>query len=92
MIRPEKFNGALAALQAVLIHARKLAYDGEPHRDIADLLDSAEILPSMICSDADETERFRLQLLGIGERHRWWMPLERFDGAAREEDASASER
>ena len=58
MIREEKYKNALYALHKVFVKARDMAYKNEDHKIIARLLDYAEILPEMIASENDETERF----------------------------------
>jgi len=70
MIKPDKLSNALYALQGVLIRGRTMAYNGAPARDLADLLDAAETLPRFIASPTDETEKFRLCLASIAERHK----------------------
>ena len=58
MIREEKHKNALYALHKIFVKARDMAYKNEDHKIIARLLDYAEILPEMIASENDETERF----------------------------------
>ena len=79
MIKPEKVPNALYALQGVLIHARMMAYEGAPHKKLAGILDAAEILPRLIASDEDETERFRRYVEGISIDYKWANILVRFD-------------
>ena len=42
-----------------------MAYEKEPHKRIADLLDAAEYLPTLFMGDEDLTETFREQLAAI---------------------------
>lgn len=79
MIRPEKVPNALYALQGVLVRARTMAYEGAPGEELADLLDTAEILPRFIASEEDETDRFRQHLEEVAKRHRCAFVLQRFD-------------
>ncbi len=82
MIRVEKLPNALYALQGVLIRARSMAYEGAPGREIADLLDTAEMLPRFIASETDETENFRQYLAEIAEKHKCGFVLQHFDESA----------
>ena len=79
MIRPNKLSNALYALQGVLIRARTMAYEDAPRKQLADLLDTAELLPSLIASEVDETESFRGWMAEVSSRHRCAFVLERFD-------------
>ena len=80
MIRPDKERNALLALQAVLIHARSMAYDQVPYGKVAEILDDAEILPSFLASETDETENFRKVLVKVAERYKGRRALDLFDG------------
>lgn len=77
MIRPEKMRNALYALQGVLVQARDMAFRGAP--GLADLLDTAELLPCFIASDADETDKYRQYLVEIARKHKCGYVLQRFD-------------
>lgn len=79
MIDSKKINNALSALQGLIIHGRKMAYDGEDLVRIAALLDYAEYLPSLILSKEDETDRYREVLATAAERFQCGFILERFD-------------
>ncbi len=79
MIRQDKFENALYALQNVLVFARTMAYKGKTHKEIADILDSAEYLPYLVVSEKDETENFRNHLLSIADKHGCHSCIERFD-------------
>lgn len=67
MIRKEKHNHALFALHQIFVRGRFMAYKNEPYKDIAELLDYAEIMPEYIASEKDETEAFLRSLEGIVE-------------------------
>jgi hypothetical protein len=82
MIPPNQLPGALHALQGVLIKARQMAYRGAPSMEIADILDSAEYLPRLIASEANETDQFRRCLAAIAEKHKCAFLLQRFDEPA----------
>lgn len=58
-------NNALAALNAVLVTARKLAYDQRPHQELAEALDAAEYLPRLLADEEDRTDAFRETLIGL---------------------------
>jgi hypothetical protein len=65
MIPNQKMNNALAALNAVLVTARQLAYDERPHQQIAEALDAAEYLPRLLVGQEDQTAAFRETLVGL---------------------------
>lgn len=79
MIRPDKLNNALYALQGVLIQARRMAYEEASHKEIARLLDYAEELPRFIAAAEDKTEVFRQSLTEITTRYNSYFALQRFD-------------
>lgn len=83
VIRKDKLDNALYALQGVLIFARKMAYENKAHKEIADILDTAEYLPYLIFNDRDETENFRNHLLDIVDKYGCHICLERFDGSVK---------
>jgi hypothetical protein len=86
MIRKEKLDNALFALQGVLICARDLAYRSAKNggttvvAELADILDRAEYLPFLIASTDDETAAFRKALEAIADRHGCRTAVTRFDG------------
>jgi hypothetical protein len=82
MIKPEKLPNALYALQGVLVRARAIAYEGTPVRELADILDTVEMLPRFIASEKDETDTFRQYLEQIAEKHKCAFVLQRFDEPA----------
>ncbi len=80
MVKPEKLKNALYAVHFVLVIGRDMAYKDEDSKKIAKLLDWAEILPMLICSTEDETERFRQYLEAIAEEFPRCSPsLKAFD-------------
>jgi hypothetical protein len=66
MVKPEKYKNSLYALQYILIKARAMAYE-QGAKDLAKLLDWAEIFPFLIGCDSDETETVRKYLAGVVE-------------------------
>ena len=54
----------------VLVLARTMAHQNEPHDALAEVLDVAEYLPRLMLDDADRTREFRDQLVGLAERRR----------------------
>jgi hypothetical protein len=79
MIVPDKQNNALAAINAVLVLARSLAYEGNS-ADVADVLDVAEYLPMLMLEPTDRTLDFREQLVGLAtKRPKFALAVERFD-------------
>ena len=79
MISEGKLGNALYALQGVLVKARQMVCSGASAATIADILDSAEMLPRLISSKADETDRYRRYLSSIAHSHKCAFVLERFD-------------
>lgn len=66
---PEKtVPAALHAIHRILVHGRWMAYHDAPSKQMAELLDAAEILPTLIASDEDETVFFQLMLEGLAEQ------------------------
>jgi hypothetical protein len=65
VIKSEKMNGALYALHIIMVQGRAMAYQNEDSKKIAKLLDWGEIMPELMRSKEDETDRFRLYLQGI---------------------------
>ena len=81
MIAPDKQENALAAINAVLVLARSLAYEGNS-TEVADVLDVAEYLPMLMLEPTDRTAEFREQLVGLAtKRPKFTLALERFDSA-----------
>lgn len=84
MIRPEKYENALHALNAVLVCARQMAYEKASHEQIAEVLDVAEELPSLFLQEEDLTEYFRRALQGLAAKHQGFgLAVERFDAERR---------
>jgi hypothetical protein len=82
MIADKKLRNALYALNGVLVKARQMAYNKAPSAAIAEILDSAELLPGLIASDKDETDEFRQYIVHIAKRHKCEFILQRFDDPA----------
>ena len=80
MIRLGKQDAALYALNSVLVRARMMAFQQEPHDKIAKVLDVAELLPMLIARRDDTTAEFRLHLEGLlSVDPAFGVALERFD-------------
>jgi len=62
MIPGRKFQNALRALSHVLVLARKMAYDGARHEDIA------EYLPRLLAANEDRSDTFRECLANLAQR------------------------
>jgi hypothetical protein len=62
MVTEGKTKQALSALNAVLVHARTLAFERRPHELLANVLDIAELLPTLIFRADDTTADFRAHL------------------------------
>jgi len=79
VIATDKYRGALSAINAVLVLARSLAYEGKA-AELADVLDVAEYLPLLLLEQSDRTEEFRQQLVGLAAaRPKFLLAVERFD-------------
>jgi hypothetical protein len=82
MVARKKERGALAAINAVLIVARSLAYEGKS-AELVDVLDVAEYLPMLMLESADRTAEFREQLVGLATKcTQFALAVERFDANA----------
>ena len=83
MIRPEKYENALRALNTVLVCARQMAYEKASHDQLADVLDVAEELPTLFLRKDDMTSYFRDALQGLAAKHAGFgLAVETFDGRA----------
>jgi hypothetical protein len=81
VIESSKQSAALAAINAVLVLARQLAYAGKCS-EVAEILDTAEYLPLLMRDAEDRTAAFREQLAGLAaKRPAFSLALERFDAA-----------
>ena len=67
MVQPEKIDNALYALHLVLVRARFMAQHEEPPQELAKLLDYAEMLPRLLATKEDMTEKYREYLQGVVE-------------------------
>lgn len=80
MIRQDKHDRALDAINAVLVHARMMAASRAPHEELVAMLDAAEYLPTLFLHRDDQTEHFRAVLLDNAQRFPGFQAaLERFD-------------
>jgi CII-binding regulator of phage lambda lysogenization HflD len=81
VIEASRQRHALAAINAVLILARQLAYEGKCV-DVADVLDVAELLPLLMLDAEDRTAVFRAHLYELSKRRSdFTLALERFDAS-----------
>ena len=67
MIRDDKYQSALRAVNSILIRARWIAHESNNPR-LAELLDAAEILPTYLAQSEDATEEFRAVVEDISEQ------------------------
>ncbi len=80
MIAQDKMKPALFALNAVLVHARTMAFEEAPHATLAKVLDIAEVLPMLVARPDDTTREFRLHLESlVSIDERFSSALRRFD-------------
>lgn len=69
MAIPEKHEKALRAIQAIMLRARFLVYTQDDYKKIADILDYGEVLPILLCSTEDETDKFSNYLQSMRNKH-----------------------
>jgi hypothetical protein len=82
MIDAQKQRNALWAINAVLVHARALAYAGKAS-EVAEVLDVAEYLPALMLEPRDRTAEFRGQLVGLAaKRPDFQLAVHRFDAGS----------
>jgi hypothetical protein len=80
MVDAQKQKNALAAINAVLVLARALAYEGKS-AEVAEVLDVAEYLPMLMLEPRDRTADFRDHLVGLATKYPdFELALQRFDG------------
>jgi hypothetical protein len=79
MIKEEKFQNALYALQALLIQARSMAYEKVDHKRLAELLDDAEELPQLIAVAEDKTDDFKAALTELSKQYHCPYVLQQFE-------------
>jgi hypothetical protein len=83
VIRPDKTQNALYALNGILIATRAMAYDEQSHVAIAEVLDQVEYLPRLLADNSDKTDEFRAYLVDLVTMNpRFTFVLERFDEPA----------
>jgi hypothetical protein len=70
MIKAEKIPAALFALHWIMVLGRNQAIHGMESNKMFEIMDWAELLPSLIVRPhEDTTEEFRTMLGGLGERY-----------------------
>lgn len=79
MIRPDKRQNALYALQGLLIKARDLVHSSASGKEVAGILDYAEDIPRLLAVESDETERLRAIFSEVATRFQCPFVLSRFD-------------
>ena len=70
MIHEAKRSDALEAMYMVLVLARTMAYQHEPHAALAEVLDAAEYLVRLMLDDEDRTREFRDQLVDLANKRK----------------------
>ena len=61
---------ALAAINAVLVAARTMAYAKRPPEELVEVLDVAEYLPSLLLDPVERSTEFREQLVFLATHYR----------------------
>ncbi|WP_069471337.1 hypothetical protein [Candidatus Marithrix sp. Canyon 246] len=79
MIKKEKLNNALYALQALMVHARSMAHEKVDHKLLAELLDDVEELPRLIAVAEDKTDDFKSALTDLSEQYSCPYILQQFE-------------
>jgi len=62
MIKEEKLNSSILAIQDLIIRARNLAYENHSTGALAEFLDGIEYLPALMLEKEDRTDLFELFL------------------------------
>lgn len=78
MIRAEKHDRALEAINIILVYARAMAAERAAYEDLVAVLDVAEYLPMLFLQTADTTDHFR-DMLSDTKHPAFQAALERFD-------------
>ncbi len=68
MVRAEKLQHALCALNRVLVLLRDMAYRDSETQELAEILDVAEYLPRLLADNTDCTDAFKDQLVYLARR------------------------
>ncbi len=80
MIRQDKHDRALDAINAVLVHVRMMVASRAPYEDLLAVLDIAEYLPALFLRRDDQTDHFRAVLSENARKFpAFQAALERFD-------------
>jgi hypothetical protein len=80
VIRPEKHDRAIDAINAVIVHARMMASSHASYDDLVAVLDVAEYLPTLFLRKEDMTDHFRNMLNDSAAKYPAFQAgLERFD-------------
>lgn len=82
MVERSKEKQALYLLQWVLWQARSMALHGQAGETIAEILDWAELMPSYIGSEKDQTTDFQEVLDALAEKFPEWQEVLRTFGCA----------
>jgi len=69
MLKQEKLNSAILAIQDLVIRARNFAYQNYPNEKLAEFLDDIEYLPGLILEEEDRTELFEDYLEELCTQH-----------------------
>jgi len=65
MIREDKQQAALAAINAALVMTRHLSQDSSAGHQVAEVLDAIEYLPRLLADPQDRTDAFRQVLTDL---------------------------
>jgi hypothetical protein len=80
MIRADKLENAIHALEGLLVCSRAMVENGESMEQLAEVLDYAEYLPPLLASPDDRTDEYRGLLESLTARHpAFALALQRFD-------------
>lgn len=81
MIRSDKHDRALQAINAVLAEARFMAGTHAAYDELVAVLDVAEYLPMLFLRADDQTDHFRATLLALAAKFpRTGLAVQHFDG------------
>jgi hypothetical protein len=78
MIKEEKLNNSILAVQDLIIRARNLAYQSHPTEMLAEFLDGVEYLLALMLEKEDRTELFERFLEELCVRYGFTEILDKY--------------
>ncbi|KFF03859.1 hypothetical protein [Chryseobacterium luteum] len=78
MIKTEKLNNSILAIQDLIIRARSLAYQNVSMEILAEFLDGLEYLPALILEQDDRTDLFESFLEELCTKYSFLEVLDKY--------------